>query len=100
MSRGKANIVMITGGVVNRSMGDKAPPTRLAENYASYLLRFRRIQNEDKLTWVATVQSTATGEQAVFLSVDALVEFLLAEFSEGNRPTGSDHPPPGSPTRL
>jgi hypothetical protein len=48
--------------------------------YASYLLRLRRVQNESQATWVASVQSTATGEQRSFPSIEALATFLLANY--------------------
>jgi hypothetical protein len=51
-------------------------------NYASYLLRLRRVQNNDRPVWVASVQSTATGEQRSFADLEALVAFLQAQFGD------------------
>ena len=48
--------------------------------YASFLLRLRWVQTEDRRTWVASLQSTVTGEDRSFPSVGALLEFLQAEF--------------------
>jgi hypothetical protein len=53
------------------------------ESYASYLLRFRSVPRGNGCTWVASMQSTATGERRSFPSVGALLEFLRAEFGEG-----------------
>jgi ATP/maltotriose-dependent transcriptional regulator MalT len=59
--------------------------------YASYLLRLTRVGHGSRATWVASTQSTATGDRRSFPSVDALVAFLVAEFGNrmpvaGNRP--------------
>lgn len=48
--------------------------------YASYLLRLRQVQNDQRVTWAASIQSTADGEQRPFADVEALVTFLRAEF--------------------
>ncbi len=48
--------------------------------YASYLLRLWQVRNHAQLIWVASVQSSATGEERRFPSVEALAEFLLCEF--------------------
>jgi hypothetical protein len=73
-------------------------------SYASYLLRLRQVQKDEHLTWVASVQSTASGEQRSFSSVDALVQFLQIEYGECEaapeleplrkpNPVSSDHQP-------
>lgn len=54
-------------------------------NYASYLLRLRQIQNDVDVLWIASIQSTATGEMLSFPSAEALVRFLMAEYGQ--------HPP-------
>lgn len=54
--------------------------TRTDTGYVSFLLRLRRIESQDHRTWVASMQSTATGESQTFSTVAALVEFLEAEF--------------------
>jgi hypothetical protein len=51
-------------------------------HYASYLLRLRRVQNNDRPVWVASLQSTATGEQRAFADLEALVAFLQAQFGD------------------
>jgi len=48
--------------------------------YTSYLLRLRQIRNDEHPTWVASIQSTASGEQRLFPSLAALVRFLEAEY--------------------
>ena len=57
-------------------------------NYAAYLLRLREVQDGDRVAWIATVQSTATGEQRSFASMNAFVAFLQAEYGEGRVPAG------------
>ena len=52
-------------------------------DYASFLLRFQCIQTNGQCIWVASMQSTATGESRSFTNVDSLVQFLLTEFGEG-----------------
>ncbi len=55
----------------------------LAErNYASYLLRLRLVQSDGQMVWVASIQSTATGKQRSFASIEALVRFLQSEFGK------------------
>lgn len=57
--------------------------------YASYLLRLRQIRNDDRPTWVASIQSTASGEQRLFPSLAALVRFLETEYSDCDVQCGS-----------
>ena len=59
--------------------------------YTSYLLRLWQMQNDQQTTWVASVQSTVTGEQHSFPSVSELLEFLQAEFG-GYEPAGDATP--------
>ena len=49
-------------------------------SYTSYLLRLWCAQQEDGHTWIACVQSTATGERRWFPNLEALVQFLRDEF--------------------
>jgi len=49
-------------------------------SYASYLLRLKQVENNRRLVWMPSLQSTATGEQHPFADLDALVEFLRVEF--------------------
>ncbi len=60
--------------------------------YVSYLLRLRQIQTDNRFTWVASVQNTATGEQSCFAGVEALVEFLRAKFITEPPGPNSDQP--------
>jgi ATP/maltotriose-dependent transcriptional regulator MalT len=57
-------------------------------SYASYLLRLTRVGQSDRTTWVASVQSTATGDRRSFPNVEALVAFLVAEYG-GCMPVGA-----------
>jgi hypothetical protein len=50
------------------------------DSYASYLLRLRRVQSDTGRSWLASLQSTATGAEQWFVDVNALVEFLQREF--------------------
>jgi len=53
---------------------------QIDRDYASYLLRLRRLQNEEHFVWVVSIQSAVTGEQCLFASVDAFAQFLQTEF--------------------
>ena len=65
-------------------------------DYASYLLRFRKIQLDRRTTWMASVQSTSSGEQRSFPGVEALAAFLMAEYGgslpERKRPGEEESP--------
>ncbi len=63
--------------------------------YASYMLRLRHVRSDDRAIWVASVQSTATGEQRSFSSVDALVAFLQAEFGRSQEEVSHQLRPDG-----
>jgi hypothetical protein len=52
------------------------------KSYASFMLRLQWMPNPVSPTWVASIQSTRTGELRHFSSVDALVQFLKEEFRE------------------
>jgi hypothetical protein len=60
--------------------------------YASYMLRLWQVQSDTHATWVASVQSPATGEQRWFANVDALIQFLQHEFGPGGTPNGQAQP--------
>ena len=70
-------------------------------NYASYLLRLRQIQTDMEILWIASMQSTATGETFPFPSAEALVRFLMAEYGKHQacdcavEPTPAQLPPGG-----
>ncbi len=53
---------------------------QIDRDYASYLLRLQRLQNEEHLVWVVSIQSAVSGERRLFASVDAFTQFLQAEF--------------------
>jgi hypothetical protein len=50
--------------------------------YASFLLRLQWTQNNNGPAWLASIQSTRTGETRWFPNLDALVQFLREEFEE------------------
>jgi hypothetical protein len=58
------------------------------DDYASYLLRLRRSDQDGLLTWRASLESTRDGQRIEFASVEALVAFLSARF--GSSPGGRD----------
>ncbi len=75
----------------------KLKPVNMAKrrsSYASYLIRMRSVQKQDRHVWVVSMQSTATGELRAFPNVEALVVFLLTEFGEGDQSTDLERPPP------
>lgn len=53
--------------------------------YASFLLRLQWMQNDGCPTWVASIQSTQTGELRRFSGIDALIQFLQAEFNKDDK---------------
>lgn len=55
------------------------------DGYQSYLFRFQRVYQGDRPSWVASSQSTRTGELRRYPSLDALIEFLRDEFGEEAR---------------
>ena len=59
--------------------------------YASYLLRLWQVQDDEQAAWVASVQSTATGEQRSFGSIEALLDFVRAQYGESGA-TGDSAP--------
>jgi hypothetical protein len=59
-------------------------------DYASYLLRFRKMRIDWQTTWLASVQSTSSGEQRSFPGVEALAAFLIAEY--GGNPSEPGQP--------
>ncbi|NTU82403.1 MAG: hypothetical protein HGA45_24030 [Chloroflexales bacterium] len=56
------------------------------DTYASFLLRLRHMRSDTQAIWVASILSSATGEQHNFPSVEALVKFLLHEFGTVEAP--------------
>jgi hypothetical protein len=62
------------------------------DQYSSFLLRFRRVQNDDSPTWVVTVQNTKTSQQLWFSSLDGLIQYLQAEFGSAAQPVSASLP--------
>jgi hypothetical protein len=54
-------------------------------DYASYLFRFYRVRGVTGILWLASAQSTATGEVHRFANLEALVEFLRGAFGESEK---------------
>ncbi len=52
-------------------------------DYASYMLRLRRIKTGDTSIWIPSLESTATGYRYSFPNLDALYDFLNTEFGSG-----------------
>ena len=50
--------------------------------YASFMLRLQQAQNDNRPTWLVSIQSTKTGNLRRFPSLDALITFLRDEFGE------------------
>lgn len=53
------------------------------QEYASYLLRLKYIRSSHRAAWAVSLQSTATGEQRSFADLEALIDYLQAEFDDG-----------------
>jgi hypothetical protein len=51
-------------------------------DYASYLLRLRCVSTSGRRAWTASLQSTATGEDRSFPTVDALAQYLKEQLAE------------------
>jgi hypothetical protein len=49
-------------------------------DYASYLLRLWRAEEDERLVWRASLESTVDGQRLNFASLEALVVFLGAQF--------------------
>ncbi len=54
-------------------------------DYASYLLRLRKVQHCGQATWITSAQSVTTSEVRTFPHIEALVTFLLAEYGSQER---------------
>jgi hypothetical protein len=50
------------------------------DDYASYLLRLRRSDQEGHSVWRASLESTRDGKRLDFGSVEELIAFLAARF--------------------
>ena len=71
------------------------------DRYTSFLLRLQWTQNDNHPTWVASIQSTKTGELRRFPDLEALVQFLRDEFGEceGAKDPGQPAAPDASATQ-
>ena len=58
--------------------------------YASYMLRLQWAKNNTKPTWIVSMQSTKTGEQRWFPSLEALIAFLHEEFDVSESQRGEE----------
>ncbi len=61
-------------------------------DYKSFLLRLRRMQNDSNPTWVVSLQNLQTGQQVFFSQVDQLIHFLETETGRDNDLKISDQP--------
>ena len=50
------------------------------DDYASYLLRLRRSDQDGQPTWRASLESTRDGQRTDFRSVEELIAFLRDRF--------------------
>jgi hypothetical protein len=50
-------------------------------NYASYLLRLWRTEEDGRLVWRASLESTGDGQRLNFSGLEALIVFLETQFS-------------------
>ena len=50
------------------------------DNYASYLLRLRRSDQDGRPIWRASLESTRDGQRTNFDSVESLIAFLTDRF--------------------
>ncbi len=66
--------------VTAKLCAEEGPVENSKRVYASYMLRLWQVRIENGSEWTASMQSTATGELRAFASVDALVQFLQAEY--------------------
>ena len=51
-------------------------------DYASYLLRLWRAEEQGRAIWLASLENTLTSERKNFASLAALVKFLQERFGE------------------
>ena len=61
-------------------------------DYASYLLRLRCVSTGGRRAWTASLQSTATGEDRSFPTVDALAQYLKEQLAEEDQSENSSSP--------
>jgi hypothetical protein len=61
------------------------------DSYASYLLRLRRVPSDTGRSWLASLQSTATGAEQRFVDLNALVGFLQSEFGSCKETADTEH---------
>ncbi len=66
-------------------MNKKLTPLPYAD-YASFLLRLWQKRNDQEDIWIASLQSTATGEDLAFSSMEAFIRFLQNHFMAGQTP--------------
>ncbi len=59
------------------------------DDYASFLLRLWRAQEQGRSIWRASLESAMTGQRQSFNNLDELITFLKSQF-ESHRPAGKD----------
>jgi hypothetical protein len=60
------------------------------DHYASFMLRLHWVQNGERFAWVASTQSTRTGELRWFPNLEAFVRFIRDEFRDYEAASDSD----------
>lgn len=65
--------------------------------YASYLLRLWQADEAGRHIWRASLESTGTGERSNFANLEALLDFLTAQFRSIPGSRESSAPPEGTP---
>lgn len=78
--------LIATGGRQGIAM-DRGDEDRGDEGYVAYLLRMWRENLDGEHSWRAVLQNAQTREEQFFADVEALVDYLRAEFSGTERGT-------------
>ena len=52
------------------------------QDYASYLLRLWKMEEQGRAVWLASLENALTGERKNFASLAALAQFLQDQFGE------------------
>ena len=71
------------------------------QDYASYLLRLWKVEEQERTVWLASLENALTGERKNFASLAALVKFLQERFGDlANSSQGNELPQIGSATNA
>lgn len=72
-------------------MNDK-PASLPYHDYASFLLRLWQKRNDHEAMWIASLQSTSTGESLSFPNMETFIHFLQTHFVAGQAPPDAIEP--------